>query len=772
MPYVGIGAQQDSKKSLLGPSMLKVYGIIVFTILLTLAIAGLGKHHSLHPAPRPKFETVADVHETISSALISNINPENIKANLRKFTKDPHLAGTEANKRVAHEIAQLWSDAGLEDVHTIPYEVLLSYPDFTTPNRVIITNSDGKQVFKSSGVSPTILPDEQGSKYAGHQWLAYSASGKVSADVVYCNRGLQQDFDNLKRMNIDLKGKIALMRFGEGFRGDKVYKAQQNGAIGAILFSDPDDIARDGIDEAHVYPNTLWMPNEGVQRGSIMHGDGDPLTPLYPSKKELFKSRTIEQAKRDGALPSIPVLPVSYSTAYQILSRMKGRPAPQPWQGAINVTYKVGPGFQSDETLTISVNGNLKIKKIRNVVGYIRGKDEPDRYVILGNHYDAWVYGSMDPNSGTAILAEVARAMMQAVNESGWRPARTIMFAAWDGEEHGIIGSTEFVEEFTDILRQRAIVYLNMDCLHGNTSLHVGTTPSLYRITMDAARKIENPSKSEKAKGRETMYDSWVKTFPSGTPGLPNIPVPGGGSDHAAFLTYAGVPVVDFTYKNATTRDTYPLYHTMYETPFLNEHLLDTDNFAVHRAVGQYWAELARYFTDEAVLPFNTTELANVILKDYIPALAKALTPLKYYQKAIQPAVQQLSYMTRASQEFLQMSRKFEMTMYFTRSAFSQNPFDPRHISAVNERLMNAQRCFINPRGMATAPQSRHVLYSISEHDSYSSRQMAAVYDAVDAFANADSDQQRVVLGMEIANQMSIVQHSIHCATSTLKDVI
>ncbi|KIH65346.1 hypothetical protein ANCDUO_04331, partial [Ancylostoma duodenale] len=228
-------------------------------------------------------------------------------------------------------------------------------------------------------------------------------------------------------------GKIALMRFGEGFRGDKVYKAQQNGAIGAILFSDPDDIARDGTDEAHVYPNTLWMPNEGVQRGSIMHGDGDPLTPLYPSKKELFKRRTIEQAKKDGALPSIPVLPVSYSTAYQILSRMKGRPAPQPWQGAINVTYKIGPGFQSGEALTISVNGNLK---------------------------------------------------------------------------------------------------------------------------------------------------------------------------------------------------------------------------------------------------------------DYIPALAKALTPLKYYQKPIQPAVQQLSHMTRASQEFLQMSRKFERTMVFTRSAFSQNPFDPRHIAAVNERLM------------------------------------------------------------------------------------
>ncbi|KHJ89671.1 hypothetical protein OESDEN_10498 [Oesophagostomum dentatum] len=156
--------------------MLKVYGIIVFTILLTLAIAGLGKHHSLHPSPRPKFETVADVHETISSVLLSNINPENIKANLRTFTKDPHLAGSEANKRVAHEIVQLWSSAGLEDVHTIPYEVLLSYPDFTTPNRVSISDSDGKLIFKSSGISPTILPDEQGSKCPFFEYLFHNSS--------------------------------------------------------------------------------------------------------------------------------------------------------------------------------------------------------------------------------------------------------------------------------------------------------------------------------------------------------------------------------------------------------------------------------------------------------------------------------------------------------------------------------------------------------------------------------------------------------------------
>ncbi|VDM57142.1 unnamed protein product [Angiostrongylus costaricensis] len=714
--------------------MLKVYGIVIFAIFLTFAIAGLGKHHSLHPTTHPKRETVADIHNTISNLLMSSVNPKNIKENLRRFTREPHISGTDANKKVAYDIVQKWNDIGLEDVHMIPYEVLLSHPDFTIPNTITIEDAQGKPLFKSAGLSPVILPDEQ-AKTAGHQWLAYSASGRVTAEVVYCNRGQLQDFENLKRMKVDLKGKIALMRFGEGFRGDKVHRAHQNGAVGAIIFSDPYDVARDGINQADVYPNTVWMPNEAVQRGSIMHGNGDPLTPLYPSRADLFKSRTIEQAKNEGIIPKIPVLPVSYTTAYHILSRLKGRPVPQPWQGAINVTYRTGPGFQMDEKLTMEVHGKLKVKTIRNVVGYIRGKDEPDRYVILGNHYDAWVYGSVDPNSGTAILTEVARAMMHTVNKTGWRPARTVMFAAWDGEEHGIIGSTEFVEEFAEILRQRGVVYLNMDCLHGNTSLHVGSIPSLHHVLFEAAKKVSNPSKAEQRKGRKTLYDSWLKTFPSSIPGLPDIPVPGSGSDHASFLIFSGIPVVDITFKNATTYDNYPLYHTMYETPFLNEHLLDTDGFSVHKAVGQFWVELARIFTDEPVLPFNSTELAVAILMDYIPALGEALKPLK----------------------------KFERIMNFTHSAFSQNPFDSRHLTAVNERLMNIYRCFINPRGTALAPQSRHVLYSISDQDSYSSRQVAAVYDAVSG---------EETLGATIANQISIVQHSIQCATNTLKDLI
>lgn len=275
-----------------------------------------------------------DVHKTVSDHLLGSIDGERIKKNLRLLTKEPHLAGSEANKKVAHTIAKLWMDAGLEggcptlhlflfplEVHTIPYEVLLSYPDFDTPNRVLIHDSTGQEVFSTTGKSPVILPEEQGGKCnwaelkqntnildAGHQWLAWSAPGRVTADVVFVNRGAPRDFENLKKMRVDVKvcsienrvdsvfqGKIALMRYGHGFRGDKVHEAQLHGAVGAILYSDPADVAAEGT--RRVYPQTLWMPHEGVQRGSIMHGDGDPLTPLYPSKKGMFPSRTILEVR-------------------------------------------------------------------------------------------------------------------------------------------------------------------------------------------------------------------------------------------------------------------------------------------------------------------------------------------------------------------------------------------------------------------------------------------------------------------------------------------
>uniref|UniRef100_A0A1I7ZYF3 Peptidase_M28 domain-containing protein n=1 Tax=Steinernema glaseri TaxID=37863 RepID=A0A1I7ZYF3_9BILA len=559
----------------------------------------------------------------IVDSLKGNIKWENIRDNLRNFTEEMHLAGTPGAERLALKIADKWRTAGLTDVHFVEYEVLLSYPDFSEPNTMSILSASNTSTYRSSGKSRVLLSEEQNSVGADIQWVAYSGNGTVVGDIVYCNYGRNVDFEVLKENGIELNGKIAFIRYGEGYRGNKVRKAQKLGAIGVILYSDPADCASEGTEEGDVYPSKKWMPSEGVQRGSVRALKGDPLTPRQPAKTGLLDFATIEEAKDNLEIPSIPVMPLSYSDAWHILTRMDGQEAPPEWQGGLNVTYRFGPGLRNGEKVQIDVKSSLQKRTIRNVIGYIEGAEEPDKYVMLGNHFDAWVYGSVDPNSGTAVLAEVARALVQTAEEKKWRPKRTIMFCNWDAEEFGLIGSTEFVEEFANILRDRAVIYLNVDNIHANETMYVATIPSLYETAYKTAKLVENPMLSEIAAGRATVYDTWVEASPSSYSYLsdaPTMPFPRGNSDHAPFLNFLGLPVAHISYSNRHSYG-YPLYHTMYETPFLNEHVFDTNNLSVHRAVGQYLALMAYQFADLPTIPLNVNLLARAIAEDHVPAL-------------------------------------------------------------------------------------------------------------------------------------------------------
>ncbi|GMR57002.1 hypothetical protein PMAYCL1PPCAC_27197 [Pristionchus mayeri] len=749
MPYVGVGIQQRSA-SLRSHRMIRAYAALLGGVLVSLFIVGMGKMQAdAGGVPIPRKESIEEIQDQIGRALMEAIEGEKIKENLRALTKEPHQAGTKANERVAKTIEKMYTAAGLQKVHTLTYDVLLSYPDWDRPNTVSIRNRAGRAVFTSRGVSAPILPDEQGAPHAGHQWLAYSAPGTFEGDVVYAHSGTPKDFAMLKKLGIDVTGKIAMMRYGEGFRGDKVAEAQAHGARAAILFSDPAE--------------SVWMPPEGVQRGSIMKLNGDPLTPLYPAKPGAYKSRTVDEVKEARIIPSIPALPISYETAYEILSRLGGRPVPGEWQGNVNVTYRLGPGLRDGHTTVVDVKSSLETKHVHNVVGYIPGQDEEDRYVILGNHFDAWVYGSIDPNSGTAILAEVARAMVETTKNTTWRPARSIMFAAWDAEEYGLLGSTEFVEEFVQQLGDRAVAYLNMDCFAGNFSLDVRTIPSMRDVAIDVAKRIPNHLEEQVALGRKTLYDTWARTFP-GQNGQPDMKIPGGGSDHAGFLTFAGVPVIDFNMINAT-RNSYPLYHSLFETPFVNEHLYDKPDFAMHRAIGRYWAELARTLADSPVFPINVTKIAEEMGGNYVVELRKTLNQLPANPNLLE-AKQQVDFLEKAAAKFLVRSQHFAEHARHVNAELQNNPYDQRKLRGVNERIMMTERCFVNPRGSPGAPQNRHVLYSISEHDSYSGKVMAAVYDAIDDYANA-TDKKKA--GRKVAEQISIIYHSVHCATNTLK---
>ncbi|KAI1702610.1 peptidase family m28 domain-containing protein [Ditylenchus destructor] len=766
------------QSSLLDSRMFRALGALGICIVLGVVVAIIGLSHKSNPGGSRRRPGSQDEQNEITTRLLDNMDGGKILQNLKALTTLPHVAGTTQNNKVAEKIAEIWRQNGLQDVHFNKYNVLLSYPDYANPNHVSILDSSGSVVFQSSGVSPVVIQEEQSAPGAGVQWLAYAGNGTVEGDLVYAHYGTPKDFKTLEEMGVSVKGKIAIMRYHTEFRGGKVMQAQLHGAIGAILYSDPAEIAQDGTTNEDVYPSKAWLPPNGVQRGSLMMADGDVLSPLYPSRSDLYPRRTIEEAKAENMMPSIPALPLGYSDAYRLLSRLGGQSAPPDWQGGLNFTYNVGPGFKNDadgsSRIRVEVHSSLQVKEIQNVISYIYGSEEPDEYVILGNHFDAWVYGSIDPNSATATLAEVGRAFTQTMQQTGWRPARTIMFCAWDAEEYGLIGSTEFVEDFANILTDRAVAYLNVDLISANGTLNADTVPTMFQAVVDAAKKIPNPMKSELDLGRKTVYDTWLNARPSSIPERPDYPqmkVPGGGSDHHSFLVYLGIPVVDFVYQNTTSKSQYPLYHSLYETPWTNEHLLDPENFAVHRAVGQYWAELARSFADAPVLPLNASVFSQIILNTYIANLTKRMEPYKSTIPEMQDASDQLLKMTEKAKEFVSRSTKFEADVFEWKKVLWLTPEAKTAFAGINKRLKAVDRCFVNPRGMDSGPAKRHVLFSLSGDNTYAGVVMSAVNAELNKLIKA-KPEERATPGRNLAIQISTVQYSIQCAINTLNSMI
>ncbi|KAI6185188.1 hypothetical protein M3Y99_01951200 [Aphelenchoides fujianensis] len=697
--------------------------------------------------------------------------PANILQNVRDFTVEPHLAGTEANRRVAEKIAASWKSSGLEDVHFTTYEMLLSYPDFDHPNHARILDESGSPNFETKGISPPLVPDEQSGANAGIQWLAYSGDGRASGDPVYAHFGRLEDFDRLEQLGVDVKGKIAIVRYGGAFRGDTVKIAKAKGVVGVILFSDPADVAPLGGDDAHTYPNTDYMPPHAVQRGAVKKGDGDPLTPFYPSRKDLFSSRTIEDLINDRVIPNIPALPLGYADVSRILDQLDGRPAPAEWQGGLNTTYRLGPGLLNGQKLELEVHSTMEKKEIQNVIGYIRGSEEPDRYVMLSNHFDAWVYGSLDPNSGTAILAEMARAMAEAKKDGVFKPRRSVMFCNWDAEEYGVMGSNEFAEEFATILSQRAVVLLNVDLIAGNGTLDLSTVPSMYQAVVEAAKTIETPTAAEKAAGRLTLYDSWFHRSPGDLlhhPTFPKMKAPNDGSDHATFLSFLGIPVADFTYlrhdDNPRTNRSYPLYHTLYETAFTNQ-LIDPD-LSVHAATGKFWAELARRFTEQPVLPFNITIFSDVFANTFVAQLKADVQQLANGRPEVQLAVQQVEMLISNANDFVQESYTFQSKL---NKLSGEDPPPPLKLRDANDRLMLVERCFVSPDGLPNFSIRRNVLFSFSSTNAYSGRTMPGVYDAMGAVQEAQTDDERSRAAQVLTEQVSHLQHGVQCATSAIR---
>ncbi|XP_059874098.1 N-acetylated-alpha-linked acidic dipeptidase 2 isoform X2 [Delphinus delphis] len=690
-------ARSGSRHLLLSPeeAMAKSRGRLHLWVCLAAALASFLGGFMVGWLSKPLKETATsgDTHQNLRWKLVSEMKAENIKSFLRSFTELPHLAGTEQNLLLAKKIQTQWKKSGLDSAKLVHYDVLLSYPNETNANYISITDEHGNEIFNTSYHEPP--PDGyEDVKNIVPPYNAFSPQGTPEGELVYVNYARTEDFFKLEReMNINCTGKIVIARYGKIFRGNKVKNAMLARAKGIILYSDPADYSAPGVQP---YPKGWNLPGTAAQRGNVLNlnGAGDPLTPGYPAKEYTFRLDVEEGV----GIPQIPVHPIGYNDA-EILLRYLGGTAPpdESWKGSLKVNYNIGPGFighDSFRKVRMRVHNINKITRIYNVIGTIRGSVEPDRYVILGGHRDSWVFGGIDPTSGASVLQEVVQSFGKLMSR-GWRPRRTIIFASWDAEEFGLLGSTEWAEENVKSLQERSVAYINSDSsIEGNYTLRVDCTPLLYQLVYKLTKEISSPDDGFESK---SLYESWLEKDPSSeNKTLPRINKLGSGSDFEAYFQRLGIASGRVRYtKNRKTDNysSYPMYHTIYETFELVENFYDP-TFKKQLAVAQLRGALVYELADSKIIPFN--------IQDYAKSLENYATGIyslsKKYDQQLRDHQVSFDSLFSAVKNFSKSASDFHRRL----SQVDLN--NPTAVRIMNDQLMFLERAFIDPLGLPGRP--------------------------------------------------------------------
>ncbi|XP_078323953.1 N-acetylated-alpha-linked acidic dipeptidase 2-like isoform X6 [Crassostrea virginica] len=714
---------------------------------------GVGRNHSNQEIPtasgaEKETATSPPSGSHAVDTILRNINKENIKANLRNYTSRPRMSGTSGGYELVQILYNSWKSFGIDEVKVAPYDVLMSYPNRTNPNRLQLLTSSGDLVFQSALFEPALDSLSNNSEIIP-PFNAFAAAGISEGDLVYVNYGRIEDFRYLTlNKSIDLKGKTLIARYGKIFRGDKVKNAQRYNASGIIMYTDPSDFNRGNT----TYPNSWWMPPSGLQRGTV-GSDGDYLTPLYPATDYAYRMDESEVLQL-----KIPAQPISYGDAQHFLSEMAGEEAPPDWRGDLPITYKLGPGFSNSSLrIRLEVNNFEEKRTVENVIGYIKGKTEPDRYILMGNHHDAWVFGAIDPLSGTAVLSELVRVFGDML-KSGTRPDRTIVFCAWGAEEHGLIGSTEWVEEYMKVLYERAVAYLNVDyAVDYNYVLYAGTSPLLQDSLYEATKLVPNPDSSSSAK---TLYDAW-KARDSSDGAEPSVYYSlGSGSDMATFYQRAGVPSIDmwFTYdENKWDILSYPVYHSAYETVYLYENFIDPD-YTYTATMAQLWGVLAWNIANEDILKYDVRRYATAITT-FIGSLKKTFGE-KWAKQNVN-----IGALESAAQNLTAEAATFYNKVHHMRSSSSAASVLQNRM--INDRLTQFERAFIDCEGLPGRPMYKHVMFAPSMYDSYSDNSFPGIVDTMNEIEHQHAVEKWAVL----KQQVSIATFTIQSAANTLKDI-
>ncbi|XP_072528216.1 N-acetylated-alpha-linked acidic dipeptidase 2 [Salminus brasiliensis] len=687
---------------------------------------------------------------------LQEIHADNIKQHLRKFTRLPHLAGSQQNLRLAEQIRDEWLAYGLDSAELVWYDVLLSYPNASQPNYISVVDQHGDEVFNSSLSEPVPEGYEHVTDIVP-PYSAFSAQGQPEGDLVYVNYGRTEDFFRLEReLGVNCTGKIVIARYGKIFRGNKVKNAMLAGAKGIVLYSDPADYCAEGVEP---YPAGWNLPGGGAQRGNVLNlnGAGDPLTPGYPAKEYTYRPSLEEGV----GLPKIPVHPIGYHDAVHLLKNMGGASPPAGWTGALNVSYRIGPGFTHDflqNKVRMNIHTYNQVTRIYNVIGKIRGAQEPDRYVILGGHRDAWVFGGIDPVSGAAVVHETVRAAGTLMHK-GWRPRRTLIFASWDAEEFGLLGSTEWAEDNVKMLQERAVAYINADsAIEGMYTLRVDCTPSLHTVVYDITRQVMSPETGEEGM---TLYESWHRRDNwTSDRDAPRISKLGSGSDFEAYFIRLGITSGRARYtKNRRTErySSYPVYHSVYETFELVERFYDP-TFRRLEAVGRVRAGLVFRLSDALIIPLDCNEYAHSLAQYSLTIQQLALQ----HPEAMQQYSVTFDALFSAVQNFTQAAADFHQRLQ------TLDTTDALAVRMVNDQLMYLERAFIDPLGLPGRPFYRHVIFAPSSNNKYAGESFPGVYDALFDIENAADPH---TAWDEVKRQISIAAFTVNSAAATLHPV-
>jgi N-acetylated-alpha-linked acidic dipeptidase len=724
-----------------GPAKAGPYALLAAAVALTLPLAAQNA-----PAWDARFRAIPDAR--------------NIGDYIKRMSARPHHLGSPYDKDNAEWILTKFKEWGW-DARIESFDVL-----FPTPTERLV-EMIAPTAFKLKLEEPAVSIDPTSGQKSEQlpSFNAYSVDGDVTGPVVYVNYGRPQDYEDLERRGISVRGAIVLARYGNSWRGIKPKVAAEHGAVGCLIYSDPMD---DGYYVDDIFPDGPTRNGSGVQRGSVMDMPTYPGDPLTPGVGATADAKRLD-LKEAATLTQIPVLPISYADAQPLLAALRGPVVPDPWRGALPITYHFGPG---PARVHMKLAFNWTRVPIYDVIARMAGSTYPDEWVIRGNHHDAWVNGAGDPGSGMSAVLEEARALGELAKQ-GWRPKRTLVYAAWDGEEQGLIGSTEWVEAHDRELREHAVAYVNSDGT-GRGFFSASGSHSLENLVNGVARDVEDPETKtsvwKRAQARTIARGSREERNDARSRSDLRIAALGSGSDYSSFLQHGGVPSLDLRFSGFDNND--GVYHSIYDDYYYYTKFLDTD-FAYGRTLAQVAGTAMIRLADADVLPFQFTNLADTV-QTYVKELEALLKtqqdevrernsqieegvftaindpkrPLQAQKTERVPPALNFAPLENAAELLTQAAARYHRAVDAARPKLTSTS---ALVRAVNAKLMQAERQMTDEGGLPKRPWYRHLLYAPGFYTGYAVKTMPGVREAIEQkdYSAADVEIGRVARAVE-----------------------